>query len=119
MADQKITQFATMTVYSGEDILTFVDDPNGTPVNKKGTVQNFLANLPANTSITGTLTVSGNTTISSDHVTVDTAALVVSNNATTQLGAGKQGSIFWDINYLYVAVSNTVIRRVALSDWDS
>jgi hypothetical protein len=40
---------------------------------------------------------------------------VSSNNATTLLGGGHQGSIFWDENFLYVATSNTVIKRVALS----
>lgn len=123
MADRKITELAALTSPNQKDLLYVVDDPTGTPVSKKISLYNLFGSVPANTSITGTLTVSGNTTlsgtktnISSGVVTLGASTSVASNNATTVLGAGgMQGSIFWDENYLYVATSNTVIKRVALS----
>jgi hypothetical protein len=139
MADKKITQLTSLTSPVTEDLLLIIDDPNGTPISKKITVGNLAGNLP-NTSITGTLNVSSNTTIagsntvfssnvnfSSSRGTQFTARWIkiapstgsISNNATTELGGGQQGSILIDSNYLYVAVSNTVIKRVLLSNFNS
>ena len=54
--------------------------------------------------------------VTSGFITLNAPTTVSSNNATTVLGAGGlQGSIFWDSSYLYVATSNTQVKRVALS----
>lgn len=137
MADRKVTELTALTTPNQKDLLLVVDDPTGTPVSKKISLFNLFGSVPANTSISGTLTVSGNTTISGANtvvsanlnitstngpkidagvVTLVAKTTVGSNNATTVLGqGGLQGSIFWDENYLYVATSNTQIKRVALS----
>lgn len=146
MADRKVTQLTNLDSPNSEDLLLVIDDPNGTPVSKKMTLKVFLGNLPANTSISGDFSVSGNgsftgsnTTFSSNVVvtgtlrpsnfivnanklTINTSITPSTNNATTELGAPTtdnphDGSLFWDENYLYVAVSNTTIKRVALSDF--
>jgi len=44
MADAKITELVAGTL-SSDDLLTFVDDPSGTPVNKKIAYSSFLAGL--------------------------------------------------------------------------
>ena len=36
-----------------------------------------------------------------------------------QMGGGQQGAIFVDDEYIYVATSNTVVKRVALSVFSS
>lgn len=123
MADRKITELAALTSANQKDLLYVVDDPSGTPVSKKISLYNLFGSIPANTSITGTATVSGNTTlngaktvISAGQVTLSSTTSVGSNNATTVLSrADGQGTIFWDENYLYLATSNTQVKRVALS----
>jgi len=144
MADKKVTQLTALTSPNDEDLLLIVDDPNGTPVSKSITVKTFLGALPSNTSITGNLTVSANgsytgsnvnftsnvvvtgtatitqAVVASDRLTIKTTRTPSNNNATTQLGSPTSdrphdGTLFWDSNYLYVAVSNTIIKRVALS----
>ena len=137
MADRKITELTALTSTNNADLLYVVDDPNGTPVSKKVTLKNFFNSVPANTTFSEKMTVSGNTTlngsntvissnvnvtaakgpkINSGFVTLAAKTTVSSNNTTTVLGSGGlQGSIFWDEDYLYVATSNTVVKRVALS----
>jgi len=137
MADRKITELTALTAPNQKDVLYVVDDPNGTPASKKISLYNLFGSVPANTSISGTLNVSANTTINGANtvvsanlnitstngpkidagvVTLVSKTTVGSNNATTVLGqGGLHGSIFWDENYLYVATSNTQIKRVALS----
>jgi len=115
MADQKVTELANLTAASSEDVFYVVDDPSGTPVSKKITAKNLFGAVPANTTFTHFTTFNNKVTAANGVVTLATPTTPTSNNATTDLGAGMQGSIFWDSDYLYVAVSNTQIKRVALS----
>ena len=145
MADSKVTALTETSSPSSVDLMLLITDPNGTPVSKKITIKNLFGNIPANTSISGIFTVSANATFSgsntaftsntvmtgdknaianlhvtSNRFTVATSKTPSTNNATTEFGSPlsdrpHDGSIFWDTNYLYVATSNTVIKRVALS----
>lgn len=139
MADKKVSQLTALTSPAGEDLLLIVDDPSGTPVSKQVTLNSFFGSVAANTSLSGTLTATANVTVSGSNtsissnvnitsssagslkvtsgaITLGAKTTVSSNNTTTVLGGGGlQGSIFWDDSYLYVATSNTVIKRVALS----
>ena len=141
MADKKVTQLTSLTSPASEDLLLVIDNPSGTPTSKQITVKNLLGSAPANTSVSGTLTVSANTTLNGSNtvissnvnmtstrgprtsakwITVAKTTGSVSNNATTELGSGGlEGSIFWDADFLYVATSNTVVKRVALSLFSS
>lgn len=115
MADQKVTELTNLTTAASEDVFYIVDDPSGTPVSKKITAKNLFGSVPANTTFTHFATFNNKVTAANGVMTLATSTTVGSNNATNVLGAGMQGSIFWDDDYLYVAVSNTQIKRVALS----
>lgn len=130
MADKKITQLAELTAVSSDDLVHVVNDPGGTPTNKKVTVQNFFNPVAvgtfrttANTIIEAKSFFKANTTVTgvfianNDHIQINTAKTPASNNSTTVFGApvaAHDGKIFWDEDYLYIAVSNTVVKRVAL-----
>ena len=134
MADKKVTALTSLTAPTSADLLMIIDDPSGTPVSKQITLKNLAGGMPntavstlsvsANTTLAGSNTVvSSNVTFTSArgprtaarYITVGKSTGTVSNNATTELGGGMQGSILFDENYIYVATSNTVIKRVALS----
>ena len=137
MADKKISQLTALSAPATEDLLVIVDDPKGTPVSKQLSLFDLFGNVPGNTSISGTTTLQANVTISgsntvvssnvthtgtrpprvnSGQITLGSPTTVGSNNpATVFSSGGMQGTIAWDANFLYVATSNTVLKRIALS----
>ena len=70
MADKKVSQLTSLTSPASEDILLVIDNPAGTPTSKQITVKNLLGSAPSNTSITGTLTVSANTTLNGSNTVI-------------------------------------------------
>ncbi len=136
--DKKVTQLDSLTSLSGDDLFMVVDDPSVAPVNKKITATSIFSDLriplnvtgntmiiASNTNITGNMSIAGNTdTTIAGSVTLSANTNVTgelrlmgatpstNNTSTESIGTGK---IWADQDYIYVAVSNTVIKRVQLS----
>jgi len=127
MADKKVTQLTELTTTVAEDQLLVVDDPNGTPASKRITIKSIFGTIPANTKFTGAkniinsantwytgnVSVTGTLLANTAKMTIGTAPS--SNNATT---AGMiKGDLKFTNTHIYLAISNAMVRRVALSDF--
>lgn len=131
MADTKITELTSLLVPSDDDLLLIVDEPSGSPVNKKITFGNFLKLKGASFTMTGGFSVLNVTTthipihdvIVNDFVVwtgTMSVALIVPKTAWYNIN----GRVSWDTNtsgyrnlYIYVtgsAITSQVLTSVAM-----
>ena len=102
MADKKVTALTAATSVAAEDLFMVVDNPSGTPVSKRVTAQNLFGAVPSDLAI-----VAGKN--------LRLTSSTPDNNPTTTTPTVAAGAIWFDADYIYVAVSATVIKRAALS----
>ncbi len=120
MADLKISELPSLgSLVANNDLLVVVDTNNS--ATKSLAISDLVGNIPSDTSVTGTLTVSGNTSIGNTLKFTALSGAPNSNNATTVFGANPQGTIAYFGDYLYLAVSNAdsegSLKRVLFTDF--
>jgi len=101
---KKISELVELASPSADDLLVIVDTPSSNAVTKKVTVGSLLGNASAN------VTVSNSAILSTKNLVVRRKETPVSSSTSDQ-----QGTIYFDDNYLYLAISNGAIKRVALT----
>jgi len=101
MADKKITQLTDLgDALASVDLFHVVDDPSGTPINKKITAENVFNNIPTWLGLNSTsqaITGSGSSQ-SIDILTPVTEVNATSSTATLTLADGANGQIKTIIN---------------------
>ena len=123
MADKRISGLTAMTTISKDDILLVVDDPAGTPTNKKISIEKFFANVEpqivfanvsgASNSTSASVTFRGGIGVSKNiivdgNVTVNGVFTLTGNGAITNLSSNitPDTSITYDIGNSTYRVAN-------------
>lgn len=139
MADKKITQLTAATTAANTDLLLIVNDPAGSPVNKKLEIGDLFGESAQTVVTTLNLKANANATIGGSFVRVTpTNSFEVNGladfnhnririrssstpaNSNNALVGWPVGTIAWDTNYLYIAVSsgaNGIARIAANTSW--
>jgi hypothetical protein len=118
MADKKVTALADLgTTLASADLFHVVDDPSGTPINKKVSAENVINNLPSWLGLkqsVQSLTADGSSTLITNVTTAITVINATSATAAVTLADGSDGQIKTIINISTAGTNNVVITPANL-----
>lgn len=108
MADTKVSALTAQTSVVDEDVFHVIDDPNGTPTNKKLKVGDLFGKVPSNTMINGTFEANTN-----QGVILWSSANTPSSNTL----AAQIGTVTFSNTHMYVCIATNMWKRVTLNDF--
>ena len=118
----KVSETTEATSVSGDELILIVTSPATNATSQHTTVNNFFEsitvvngqNIVANTN-GKTISISTSVNPSFDKVKLPTFATPANSSYVNATFTYTKGDVWMDTDYLYAAVSNTEIKRVALS----
>ena len=129
MADKRISGLTAMTTISKDDILLVVDDPAGTPTNKKISIEKFFANVEpqivfanvsgASNSTSASVTFRGGIGVSKNiivdgNVTVNGVFTLTGNGAITNLSSNitPDTTITYDLGNSTASWKDAYVQKI-------
>ena len=112
----RVSELPLNTSMTGDDLVLVIDSPFSGGTTKRITFNDFMkevytpVSFSSNVTIGGDLIVSTNTVFSNLHISEDTTP-------TTSFWPSNKGKIWFDNNYLYIAVDDNTVKRVMLSSF--
>jgi len=109
MADKKVTQLTALTAPANNDLLLVVDDPSGSPISKKITVEDLLGSttqlqvVAVNISANNDMELAGDTVAITGSTAVEIDGALTINNAETDADTRIKGDT--DANCFFVDAS--------------
>ena len=82
MADKKVTQLTALTAPANTDLLLVVDDPAGSPISKKITIEDLFGKTSGLSVTTINLTSTGDTTLAANNFTIDSTTNITLTRGT-------------------------------------
>lgn len=144
MATKKITELSQANTIANNDLLVIVSNPASLSETKKVTVNTFFSNtyatkitvatliansatINSNTAFNGATTINGSLLVGAITTTANasfqqflTANQITILDSRTPANSAidiSRGTMFYDNNYIYIAVATNVIKRVALASF--
>ncbi len=118
MADKKVTQLTDLgTAIAEVDLFHVIDDPSGTPINKKVSAANVFNNIPSFIGLKQTsqsITGDGSTSSAIDITSAITEVNATSAGAPCTLADGSDGQVKTIINVSTGGTENVVITPANL-----
>ena len=113
MADKKVTQLTALTAPANTDLLLIIDDPAGSPISKKITVEDLFGKTSTLSVSAINITSTGDTTLAANNFTIDsTTNITLTRGAViNEDGADSDTRIESDnqVNMFYVDASADAI----------
>lgn len=82
MADKKITQLTALTAPANTDLILVIDDPAGSPISKKITIEDLFGKTSGLSVTTINLTSTGDTTLAANNFTIDATTNITLTRGT-------------------------------------
>ena len=118
MADKKVTALTDLgTALASVDLFHVVDDPSGTPINKKVSAENVFNNIPSWLGLkqaVQSLTADGSTALAANVTSAITVINATSATGAITLADGADGQIKTFINTSTAGTNNVVITPANL-----
>lgn len=113
----KVSELPKATNASRDDLLIIIDSPAGGAVTKNITVKDFFSNVSTTVMFNNTVSFSNTFTANTSNTYFSNVHFSYSQTPTSSVFPGDKGQIWFDNDYIYVAVANNFVKRVAVSSF--